>query len=94
VTFTELTGVLHGRRGEAMPCIVETVVRQTDAPSLLDDMRSWLDHNGFNTLRLGISRKTAALALITVKFRDAKLAGAFASMFGGAAVHTALVPAA
>jgi hypothetical protein len=91
MTFTDVTGVLHRRRGEAMPCVVETVIRQTDASSLLEDMRSWLDHYGFNTRRLTISRKTSSLALITVMFRDAKLAGAFASMFGGAAVHIAFV---
>ena len=73
-----------------MSCVVEAVVRQTDVSSLLEDMRSWLDHNGFNTLRLAISRKTSSFALITVNFRDAKLAGIFESMFGGAALHIAL----
>jgi hypothetical protein len=93
MTFTDVTEVPRGQPGEAMPCVVETLVRQSDASSLLNDMRSWLDHYGFNTRRLVISRKTSSLALITVKFRDANLAGAFASMFCGAAVHIAFVSA-
>ncbi len=70
--------------------IVEAV-RQTDLDSLLDDIRSWLDHNKCSSVRVVTRRETADIAAVQVEFDCSDLAEAFTKAFQGWALFPALV---
>jgi hypothetical protein len=70
--------------------IVEAV-RQTDLDTLLDDMRSWLEHNGCDSVHVTTRKETAGIAVVQVEFDRSDLAEAFTEVFEAWGLFPALV---
>jgi hypothetical protein len=62
--------------------IVEAV-RQSDLASLLDDMCSWLEHNGCGSVSLTTRKETLDIVTIQIDFNYLDLAVAFTKVFQG-----------
>ena len=72
--------------------IVEAV-RQADLASLLDDIRSWLEHNGCSSVSLTTRKETLDIVTIQLDFKYWLLAEAFVKVFEGWGLFPALVSA-
>src|ERR1051325_11662855 len=70
--------------------IIEAV-RQADLASLLDDIRSWLDHNGCSSDALTTETETLSIAAIKIAFDRIEMAEAFTEAFQGSAIFPALI---
>jgi GrpB-like predicted nucleotidyltransferase (UPF0157 family) len=72
--------------------IVEAV-RQSDLASLLDDIRSWLEHNGCSSVPLMTRKETVDIITIQIDFNYLDLAEAFIKAFQGWGLFPTLVSA-
>src|ERR1044071_8876122 len=70
--------------------IIEAV-RQAELASVLDDIRSWLRHNGCSSDSLTTEKETLSIAAIKVDFDCIELAEAFTEAFQGSAIFPALI---
>ncbi len=68
-------------------------VWKTDLASILDDIRSWLEHHGCSAASLIIEVETMTIATVQVDFNYLDLAVAFAKAFQGQGPSPPLVSA-